>query len=197
VTIPSTAFGVGATATGTGIGATIPSTAFGVGTTATSTGGQSLGRRILNFATGRGGQMAADIGRTAAGAAQSAAENRLEQARILAQLYNTQATVAQQQNQAERQAQGIGLRRAMLTSQLQAPPTATVTPPPALAGRMGTITMPTPNPASRAALLEQLGRPIPVYRPPTLPTVGGSSAAETILGLVGLGGTFAGAGSGR
>lgn len=125
-----------------------------------------------------------DVGRLVAGGASAAAQNRLQQAAVLANLYNTQANIAKQQTDAAREAQRMEIARAQMGRQmdLTAP---TVTAPSFVQGRMGSIQMPTLPAASRDSVLARLSAPIPVYRPPTAPSMG-VSGAEQALGAAGL-----------
>lgn len=143
-----------------------------------------LGKLGKIFGAGNTASRVLDVGRLVAGGASAAAQNRQQQAQILAALYNTQANIAKQQTDAAREAQRMEIARAQMGRQmdLTAP---TVTAPSFLQGRMGSIQMPTLPAASRESVLARLSAPIPVYRPPAAPSMGASGAEQT-LGAAGL-----------
>lgn len=155
-----------------------------------ATGASMAGRRgILGvlgkiFGAGDRASRVLDVGRLVAGGASAAAQNRQQQAQILASLYNTQANIAKQQTDAAREAQRMEIARAQMSRQmdLTAP---TLTAPSFLQGRMGSIQMPTLPAASRENVLSRLSAPIPAYRPPAAPALG-ASGAEQGLGAAGL-----------
>lgn len=160
------------------------------GATGASMAGRSgvLGWLDKIFKGGDTANRVLDLGRTIAGAGSGAAQNRLQQAQILAALYRAQTDIAAKQADAAREAQSMGIARAQMGRQLDltAP---TVTAPSGV--RMGSIQMPTLPASSREALLAQLNKPIPDYVPPTMPNID-PGKMEQILGAIGLGTTMAG-----